>query len=163
MAEKDFGTKIIDTLIESEKHLQSAEHLASEMYELLEDPKILLKALESSHKSIVLSISCILKIEHVEGKLKIGDNSIDNLDMFFEYCANNYIFDKRCADLLKEEMFFARKHRESGLEFTKDGRIIILDDDLRTYILSQEKMMDFVTSGKILLENANLRVKNMFS
>lgn len=147
--------EFIDGLIEVEKQIGSADHLVYVTFPVVKDPKLLLRGLESAHKALAGCISLILKFEYLYKRVELSADKGENMKTFYKKCANSYGLDEHGQNLVREIMFLAKKHKDSGLEFSKSGRIIITDDELGTYELSFDKMKGFISLLKELLKNTN--------
>jgi hypothetical protein len=151
--------EFIDKLIEVERHLVSADHLVYVTFPVVKDARLLIRGFESAHKALVGCISTILKFEYLYKRVELSADNSENLKSFYKKCALSYGLDERGRELVKEMMFLAKKHKESGLEFAKSGRIIITDDELGVYELSSDKMKAYISLLKKLLENTNRKFK----
>jgi len=147
--------KLIDNIVEAQRLYRSAEHLISVTFPVVKDTKLLLRGLESLHKSLILAIGNILKFEHIYGRVSLGKDKDRNLRVFFLYCAMRYGLSEDDREIIKEILFMGKKHRESGMEFSRDGKLIILDDDMKEYELKQDRMKVFLEVVKRLLANSN--------
>lgn len=151
--------KFVESIVESQRLYRSAEHLISVTFPVVKDTKLLLRGLESLHKSLILSIGNILKFEHIYGRVSLGQDRERNLRVFFLYCAKRYGLSENDREIIKEILFMGKKHRESGMEFSRDGKLIILDDDMKEYELKQERMKVFLEVAKRILDNSKLNFK----
>lgn len=147
--------EFIDKLIQVEKDFGSADHLVYVTYPVVKDAKLLIRGFESLHKALVGAISVILQFEYLYKRVELKADKGENMKTFYAKCAGAYGLDGAGLDLVKEMMFLAKKHKESGLEFSKSGRIIITDDEMGVYELSIDKMKAFIGILKKLLENTN--------
>tara|TARA_Y100000310_G_scaffold344244_1_gene455950 strand:- start:10464 stop:10949 length:486 start_codon:yes stop_codon:yes gene_type:complete len=154
--------RFIDVLTEAEELWRSADHLVYITMPVVQDEKLLIRALENLHKSLVLAISTILKFEYLYKRVDLGKDTRKNLDMFFGKCAVRYGLNEKDCELIREIMFLGKKHKESGFEFSKKGKVVILDDSLKTSELDTEKVKSFLSLGKRLLEESNRNFKSSF-
>ena len=86
----DIRKKFIDALIEAEKLWQGADHIAYITYPFVKNPKLLIRALEGLHKSLVLTISTILKFEYLHKRIELSGDTKKNLEFFFKKCSVKY-------------------------------------------------------------------------
>lgn len=147
--------KFVDSLIEAEKLWGSAEHFVNITYPVVKDSKLLVRALESLSKSVSISINLILKFEYIYRRINLSENKEENLECFFERCAVNYGLAEAERGRIKEILMLGRKHRESGFEFSKRDKAVIVDDELGTYELTKAKMTELLGAGRKLIESAN--------
>jgi hypothetical protein len=156
----DFKKGLLDCMAEARKALQSGERMV-DLHRSMKDSKLLLRALEMTHKALVLAISAVLKYEHVLKRLSLSKDSEKNLDAFFEKCSEKYGLNDEGQKVMREVFFLAKKHREAGVEFSNNGRAVILDDSLGTLELGYEKLREMIKWAKVLLENADIALKGI--
>lgn len=154
--------KFIENLVESEKHWGSADHLIYITYPVVGDAKLILRAFESLYKSLVLNVSTILKFEYLYKRISLGKNRDKNLNCFFKKCAERYGLDKQDIGVVKEIIFLGKKHKESSVEFSKRDKIVILDEVLGNYTINIDKMKNFISVSRKLLENTNRNFRKNF-
>ena len=147
--------KFLDSLVEAEKAWKSADYLVNVTFPILKDPKLLIRALESLDKETRLVISVILQVEYLFKRIELAKDREENMIVFVKRCAKRYGIGKEDEGLIKEILFLGRKHKESGFEFGKDGKAVILDDFGNSYQLDREKMKTLLKFGYGLLENTN--------
>ena len=121
----------------------------------MKDPKLLIRALESLDKEVRLVISVILQVEYLFKRIELAKDTEENMRIFVKKCAKRYGIEEEDVKLLKEILFLGKKHKESGFEFGKGGKGVILDDLGNAYQLNREKMKILLKTGYGLLENAN--------
>ncbi len=147
--------KFIDELIEAEKAWQGADHLTYVTLPIVKDQKLMLKALEALHKCITINISTILKLEYLYKRISLSRNPVENLEIFFRKCSKNYGLTDLHNKTIKEMLFLGKKHRESTIEFSKNGKMIIMNGSSGLINFDIEKLKEFLKLSKTLLENTN--------
>ena len=146
--------RFFDSLIEAEKRWQNADHMVFVTYRVVKDSKLLTRALESVYNSVVLSVSTILKYEYFHKRISLSQNTGKNLDLFFRKCAEKYGLNARDREVINDLIIIGRKHKESGFEFSKRNKIIILDDNLGMSELSVDRIKEFLEVGKRIIIKA---------
>ncbi len=147
-----FEKKSADVIVNSQKTLKSADNLMKAVMPAANEPRILLKVLEILYKEEISLISFILKYEHVCKRVKLGKDNVKNLKVFFDKCIFNYGLDKKDRDNLRMILILGKKHRQSGFEFVKHRKIIILDDDLNVNEVDNQMIEGFISSLKKLVD-----------
>ncbi len=147
--------KFLDELLEAEKLWQSADHFIYITLPVVKDNKLMVRALENLYRCLVIVISNILKFEYLYKRVSLSKDSGKNLDVFFSKCSLRYGILEDDAKILKDIVFLGKKHKESGFEFSRQGKVIILDDSLKSSELSVEKMKIYLRVVRKLLENTN--------
>lgn len=148
----NINNKFANALTEAEKHWRNADHMVYVIIPVVKDSKLLLRALESLYKSLVLNISTILKFEYLYKRVELTNNPKRNLEIFFKKCAFKYGMNENERENIKKLLFFGKKHKVSGFEFSKSGKVIILDDAMSVSELSINLMKEFLQVSKKLLE-----------
>jgi len=146
--------RFLDEIVESEKLWNSADYLVYITLPVVKDPKLLVRALENVHKSVVLCVSNILKFEYLYRHIELSSDADKNLDIFFKKCAGKFGLSQEACEKIKEIMFLGKKHKKSGFEFSRSGKIVILDDKLRIHELRVDNMKEFLKTSKKLIEGA---------
>ena len=147
-------------MFEIQRDLKTAEHLLTVVYPVVKDSKLLLRAFENLYTGMRLNVSLILKLEYFLGKIKLSKEFSENFDVFCRRSAGAYGLDERDLKLLREAFYLGRKHKESGFEFSRHGKIVILDDDLGMHDLNPENLKGFLELEKRLLLNTNSHFAN---
>lgn len=150
-----FQEELTDGLFQIEKNLNTADHLLTVVFPVVKDSKLLINTFEEIHKSVSLNVSLVLKFEYIFKRISLSEDHKKNLQLFFNKCISKYALNQDQAKMLKEIFYLGKKHKESGFEFSRNGKVVILDDELGTFFLTKEKLKDFLTVSKILLSNTN--------
>jgi len=151
--------RFADALVEAERSWQSAEHVVKVIMPVVKDQKLLLRALETLHKGAVMSISTILKYEYLHKHIQLYKDVQKNMETFFNKCAHKYDLSIDERKTLKKMLILGKKHKESGFEFQKIGKMVILDDNLETTEITRQTIDDFISVLRKLLFNA----RNIFT
>lgn len=159
---EDLRKKLIDSLVIAEKDYQTADHLVSVTYPVIKDARLFLRALEKLSKALKEIISLILKIEHLYKRITLSDNTSKNLEIFFSKCSVKYGMGAEDCQILRKIFALERKHNESGFEFSKSGKIVIIDDNLSISYLDYDLMRKFLEPAGRLLKNTNINFKGIF-
>ena len=147
--------KFLDSLVEAEKAWKSADYLVNVTFPIVKDPKLLIRALESLDKEVRLAVSVILQVEYLFKRIELAKDAEENMRIFVKRCAKRYGIGEEDVKLVKEILFLGKKHKESGFEFGKGEKGVILDDLGNAYQLNREKMKSLLKAGYGLLENTN--------
>lgn len=146
--------KFVESIIESEKNLQSAEHIIKVIVPIVKDNKLLLRSLETVNKSAISIISIILKYEHIQGNISISYDPKTNQEAFFAKCARKFGLNTDDIFILKRLLILGKKHKESGFEFSRKDKMVIMDDNLDTSELTKGDLESFIRIVRKLMLNA---------
>jgi hypothetical protein len=144
---EDFEKKIS----EAERGVWSADHMVCVILPVVKDTKLLIRALEAVHKAVVSCVGVILKLEYMHKRINLTNDSSRNLELFFGKCASRYGLNEPEIGKIREIVSLGKRHKESGFEFSKHGRVIILDDALGITQLSADDLKGFIKTSRRLV------------
>jgi hypothetical protein len=150
---------MIDELGEAKALGESAEHLVRVVLPVVNDNKLLLRALESANKALLKNIQVVLKFEHMFKRIDLTKNAGDNLDLFFSKCVSRYGLSDSEISGLKEVLSLGKRHKESGFEFSKYRKVIIMQDKGEISELGAEKMAEYARIARKMAENSLLTLR----
>lgn len=159
---QDIRKDFLSELSRVEQAYQIAEHLTVVTYPVVKDGKLLLRALEKLSEGITKNISLILRAEYFYRRISLTKDPARNLQAFFDRCAGRYGLEEGEQESVRKILLLQRRHKESGFEFSKSGRVVIMDDFLGTAYLDLEGMKEFLKASKKLLQNTNINFKAVF-
>ena len=154
--------EFLDGLIEAEKSWQNADHLIYVTYGVVKDDKLILRALENLIDSVIKAVSVVLKFEYFFKKIELSKDTRRNLETFFNKLGRKYGLNKEDEKVIRELIFVGKKHKESSVEFSGKGRVVILDENSVKYEIDSIKIKNFLKISKKLLENANRNFREIF-
>ena len=152
----NIGNEFSRSIMEAERSLLSSEHLLKVILPVVKDQKMLLRVLENLNKSAISILSLILKYEHIYGKIELSKDSKDNLNTFFGKCSSSYGVSDTDGQSIKRILFLARKYKESGFEFSRRDKVIIMDDSLNTNEVTKSELEEATFILRKLVKNARL-------
>src|SRR3989344_5840591 len=154
--------QFVNSLIEAEKYCLAADHVVHVSLKGVKDPKLLLRAFEDIYNALVLIISTVLRFEYLYKRISLKRDSKENLRIFINKCSKRYGLDEKDIGLIKEIIFLGKKHKESGMEFSNQGKFVIVDDELGTFMLDLEKIRIFLDLVKRVLGNSKSKFIESF-
>ncbi|MEK6875692.1 MAG: hypothetical protein AABX30_03335 [Nanoarchaeota archaeon] len=144
--------KFQEYLIEAEKRLKMADHMAYVTFSLVQDKKLLLKILSEASLAVLNMINSILQHDYLYKKIALTKDARTNLKIFAEKCAPRYNITKEEAKNIINIIELNEKHKQSPFEFIRNGKIVILSDSLQTETITIDKMKNFLNISKNTLE-----------
>lgn len=151
---QEIDKKLSDDIIQANRSWQSAEHVINVVMPVVKDEKLLLRALEMLYSGSVKIISAILKHEFIFKRVELKQEASKNLDIFFKKCAHRYEMSEEDCVKLKNLIKLGKKHKQSGFEFSRTGKMIIMDDDLTVHEVNKHTIDQFIHVLRKLVENA---------
>lgn len=141
-------------LADAEKSYSNAEYLVRITYPVVKDPKLLLRALEALYRSVVTAISAILYFEFLYKRIELTKDSVKNQEIFFRDCSARYGLNENDKNHIRAIFDYSKKHKDSGTEIARPGKVMILDENMRGTDLSVHRLKELLAVVKRLLENA---------
>lgn len=151
---QEIDKKFAEDIVEANRSWQSAEHIVNVVMPVVKDDKLLLKALEILYKGSVKIISTVLKYEFIFKRIELKQEASKNLEIFFKKCAHRYELSEEDCVKLRNLIKLGKKHKESGFEFSRTGKMIIMDDDLSTHEVTKHTIDSFIHVLRKLVENS---------
>jgi len=145
----DIRRGLLEGLFEAERMRMSAEHFVNVVMPLSQENKLLVRALERVYSGIVLVINRVLQFECLLGRVKLYKDKEKNLRVFLKL-AKGYGLSGGDLKMIKEILVFGKKHRESGMEFSRKKGFVILDDDLKHYKIDEKKVNEYIRAEENL-------------
>ncbi len=144
--------RVAEEIVEAEKFLRIAEEILGKGLVLTGETKLLAKALENCEKSAKKVISAFIHYDYILGKIEISETGAENIELFFER-SGVYGLSKTKAEEIRKLLKTAEKHKKSAFEFTKNGKLVIMDDEhnqirtvtvkkIKKQLVAVEKLID---------------------
>lgn len=144
--------------MKAEEYWMAARNILERVMPVAQEPKLMVRALECLQKSAGNVINCVLKYEYVYGSGKMYKDSEKNLDLFFKEYAKKSGLDSGNRKKLRKLLFLSRKHKEVGFEFSKNGKVFMLDDSLKLFEINKKDVLNYVKLVRGLLDG----IKNAY-
>ena len=143
--------KFLESLQEAEKNVRTIDHMLYVTYPLIKDKRILIKVLKESKNSIFLCISAILQYEYINKRITLYEDSKRNFNTFIE-CSKRYGITSDEIKKILELYDIIERHKESAIEFYKNGKLVILSENMTQRLISLEKTKEFLGLSKEILK-----------
>lgn len=153
---------IIESLSEAEGKLRTLDHMAYVTFPLIKDKRLLLKIVQDTKEVIAKCITSVLQYEYLCKRVALHKDSWENMRTFTERCCPRYGITRQETDLILKLFDFVEKHRQSPLEFMKNGKVVIVSENSRTVTLTVEMAKEFLLLAKTILKKIMENIeKNM--
>ena len=150
--------KFIENILEAERMLYSSDHLIYTTFPVVQDKRILLQTMKSISAASTKIINTILQYDYILKRLKLDKNPKTNFETFENNCAPRYEILPSEIKILKELFKLNNLHKNSGMTFRRDKKIVIMSDNLTTDILTYEKTKEFLNISKELLKKTKIQI-----
>jgi len=153
-------TKFLEYLHEAQKIVSVIDHIYYVSYPLVQDKRMLIKILVEAKKAIASCINAILQYEYLFTRIVLYKDPNLNMRNFEIKCASLYEISDSEIKKIRELFEIVKQHQQSPFEFKKNGKIIILSEDMHPTILTEDKIKEFLILSKNVLQKTKNRMKN---
>lgn len=146
-------------VLDASRHLRLADHLTFVTYPMLKDAKLLLSILDNLDKTFKAGLDAFLYYELLYKRISSFPQDLKSkLDLFQRTSAMRYGLNEYPI-IIREIDFLLKKHKESPVEFVKDGRLVICSDSYRLKVIQIEDLKKYLLKAKTFI----LRLSNINS
>jgi hypothetical protein len=140
-------------ILAAKKSIGVADHLINVTFKLVSEPKLLLTAVERISEASQHAAASVCHKEALYKQIPLFKDS-EMWKAFKSHAAKKHKVRKEHIDLCDELLGIIEQHKESAVEFRKDGKLVICSE---TYKM---KIVD-INSAKQYLEKAKVFIKEM--
>jgi len=149
------------------KHIKAADHILTQTYPSLRDPKLLVAALDNTYLAFDEAMSAILHYKrHINKIPPFHESFSTKLEIIKKYvntdgddqAIKNKIGTGITAGITKEHIIAAKTiyeiinaHKESAVEFSRKDAFIITTDNYNLQKITPEKLKSFIKEAKTLI------------
>jgi Iap family predicted aminopeptidase len=151
--------KFQENLKEAIKTLQIADHMTYVTLPLINEKRLLLKIFDEIYKSITNCIWAILNYEHLYKKIDLYSEESENIQIFINQCAKDYGITNEQIKKIRQIIELNREHKQSAMEFTRQNKIVILSDSLRTQTIDIQRIKEYLLLAKELVLKINMKIR----
>jgi hypothetical protein len=131
------------------KKIQIADHMLTQTFPTVQDPKILLSVLESLFLAFTAYIDAVLEHERVFKKVPPYPDSFDSkFNLFQRKVVPAYKIGREYIALIEKIKELLMWHRKSPIEFTRNDRIVICEEDYKMRTISVENVKEYIFKAK---------------
>ncbi len=143
--------KILETLQEVEKSVQTLDHMIYVTFPLIKDKKLLLKILLETKVALTKCINIILQYEYLYKRIRLHKDIKTNLRTFQEKCAPRYYINPQEIKRMQELFSLAEQHKQSPFEFVRNEKVVIMSENFKLKTITLEETKEFVILAKTII------------
>ena len=146
----------------SKKKILLADHILTQTYPLLKDPKLLLSVVENIFLAYTNSIGSLLHYDRLFKRIPhFQDNFDSKFKMFRERCTEKYNIKQEDINTIKEIKYIIVQHRKSPFEFVREDRLVICSDNYNMKTIKVDELKKMMTNAKEFVDKINnITIKN---
>lgn len=139
----------MDILASAKRRLLIADHFLTQTYPFVQDPKLLLNALEGIFIAAGEIMDAVLAHEHKQELTFSG-----KLGVFKGDIGKKYGFSHIDTHMFAEMQELLHEHKESAMEFQRKGQLYMASDNFKLTSLSIEKIKTYLSRTRTLYQRA---------
>lgn len=144
---------------DAKKNIFLADHILTQTYPLVNEPKILLSVIEYIYKANLNIIEYLL----TNLKIPYHKNDESKINAFKNHIVKEYHINIEYITLVEDIRIILQKHKKSPVEFTRKDKFIICSETYNLRTISVNQMKKYIRIAKIFLMEAEniVRKKNV--
>ncbi|TKJ17211.1 hypothetical protein CEE44_01605 [Candidatus Woesearchaeota archaeon B3_Woes] len=140
----------------SKKKILLADHILTQTYPLLKDPKLLLSVVENLFLAYTNSIGALLHYDRLFKRIpQFQDNFDSKFKMFKEKCAVRHNIKQEDINTIKEIKQIIVQHRKSPMEFAREDRLVICSDKYSMKTIKVDGLKKMMINAKEFVDKIN--------
>jgi hypothetical protein len=137
---------------DAEEKWRTADYLAGTAYNNLQDPKLLLTALENVFLAFSYALSAVVHYERLWKRVPPFTDDFEGRMMIMQrYVQHRYDVDSEYLKSLREVKLLVLEHKKSPIEFRRKDQFVICTDDYQLKVLTQSVVRGYVGKCKDFL------------
>lgn len=142
------------------RHLRTADHLLTQTYPFVQDPKLLLTVVENIFLAMSNAMAAALQRELGEKRITpFGDTFEEKLNAVKLHIARPYGLKGEDLTMASEIKSVLLAHRKSPMEFVRKDTFVICGDGYQLQTLSVPQVKHYHTRAKVFIEEIGTQVR----
>ena len=142
----------LESIDEASRIIRTASHLTYVTFPLVKEKRLLLKILVEVKKAITKCINSMLQFDYLYKRVGLTTDSEKNIQTFITKTATRFNINREEIKQVLELFSIIEKHNKSSMEFVKDEKIVILNGNSQTTIITIERTKEFISLAENLLK-----------
>ncbi|NOZ81149.1 MAG: hypothetical protein GXP63_05755 [DPANN group archaeon] len=139
---------------QARKSLMIADHVLTQTYPLVKDPKILTVVVDNLHRATEHAVSAILGFDRLHKKIPpFHDSFADKTRVFRSRNRRRYDFKEEYLDLITTLQDLVQERIRAPVEFSRRESYVIADEEYKLSKLTAEKLKRKLELAKLFIED----------
>jgi hypothetical protein len=145
--------------LRAERHMKIADHMLTQTYPLLKDPKLLLAVVENIFMAMRYSMEALLYFDRFYKRIPpFQENYESKFNMFRARLQQRYGILPEHVTTMQNVRELIMNHKNSPVEFTRGDRFVICSDSFGMKTIDVEQIRKFIGSAKNFCNQVNHKV-----
>lgn len=141
----------------AKRKISIADHMLTQTYPLVQDPKLLLSVLENVFLALTNSMGAILHYERLFKRIPpFQDNFDSKYNMFRARIVERHDIERGHVEIIKEVKDIILQHRQSPVEFTRKDKLVICNGDYKMKTISVNDIREYIREAKDFINLAQM-------
>jgi hypothetical protein len=133
-----------------------ADHILTQTYPLVKDPKLLIAVMENLFLSLTNAIGAVLYYERTFKRIPpFVDNFENKFELFKTKCVARHGLNKEYVELISAVKDAVIAHRKSPVEFARKENFVICNDNYKLKTISFEQIRKYIDLTQTFLKETN--------
>ena len=135
-------------VLEANRKLRLADHMAYVTYPMLKETKLLLTILDNIDKSLKVALNAYLHYERLYKRISYNPDDLKSkLELFDRSAARRYNL-PGYTKLILEVHLILKKHKEASVAFVKKDKLVICNGNYRMKVLEVADVKNYLSKAK---------------
>ena len=148
------------TAREARQKLKTADHLLTQTYPLVKDPKLLLAVLDNIYLAVTGAMSAIIQYERDHKRIPPFHDSFETkLDLFKFKLAKSRGFSDEDVTLIHTLRSMKMMQERSTVEFPRKDKFVMCTEDYHMETISTEQLLKHIKQTNAFLQKVEAHLK----
>lgn len=131
------------------KNIKIADHMLTQTYPIVNDPRLLLTVLENVFLSLTNAMGALLHFERLHKRIPpFNDNFDSKFNMFKMRMVEKHKINKENVKFIGDVKSMIVSHKKSPMEFSRKGVFVMCSGDYNMKTLTPNDMRAYITKAK---------------
>lgn len=147
--------------LKAQHHLHLADHMITQTYPMVQDPKLFLIAVDNLFLSLTYGMATLLEYERYHKRIPPFQETFDSkFNMIKLKLAKQYKISSDILQFILDVKNKVKAHRQSPVEFSRTGSLVICSERYDVDVLTQNVVKDYLKKSKTFLQHIESIVTN---
>jgi len=138
------------------KFLKIADHMLTQTYPLVNDPKLLIVIMENVFLSLSNGMTSILELESLKSRQQdYKDDFASKYKLFLSKFSKKYDISKEDLSFIGDVYQIIEEHKKSPVEFVRKDTFVICSQNYRISTIKLKKMSEFIKKAKTFINKVD--------
>ena len=153
--------EVSNSLKEANKLLRTADHLVYVTYPLIKDNKLIITITENLAEGMKKAMDALLYYDKYYKRIMILPHDFQSKMNIFKESCTRYNINLNYLNLLRDLNELQNAHKKSTMEFVRNDKYVITENNFNIKTLTYQKAKEYVNSSKPFFAKINFLLQNV--